>query len=104
MEGLLLVSSHRPTSQALPIGLISEDVRSSSLRPGIGKVFINLDISSQVMYKPGNLANLLIEIGKSKDTRFNENSLNVRNIDPRYAIIAGRRVFPACARFFRAGC
>ncbi|GAA5839913.1 hypothetical protein JCM3766R1_004719 [Sporobolomyces carnicolor] len=64
----------------------------SSLRPGIGKVFINLDISSQVMYKPGNLANLLIEIGKSKDPRFNENSLNVRNIDPRYAIIAGRLI------------
>ncbi|GAA6012880.1 hypothetical protein JCM11491_006211 [Sporobolomyces phaffii] len=62
----------------------------SSLRPGVGKVFVNLDISSQVMYKPGNLATLLIEIGKSRDPRFNENSLNLRNIEPRFAIIAGR--------------
>ncbi|GAA5876643.1 hypothetical protein JCM16303_003610 [Sporobolomyces ruberrimus] len=79
-----------PRSSALSQGLEMWRGYYSSLRPGIAKVFVNLDVSSQVMFKPGNLANLLIEIGRSRDPRFNENNLDIAHIDPRFAISAQR--------------
>ncbi|GAA5890678.1 hypothetical protein JCM6882_000622 [Rhodosporidiobolus microsporus] len=36
----------------------------SSLRPGIGNVFVNLDLSTQPMFAPGNLADVILELAR----------------------------------------
>ncbi|GAA5844204.1 hypothetical protein JCM11251_006715 [Rhodosporidiobolus azoricus] len=40
----------------------------SSLRPGIGRAFVNLDLTAQPMFAPGNLADLILELARL-DTR-----------------------------------
>ncbi|GAA5861267.1 hypothetical protein JCM1840_003135 [Sporobolomyces johnsonii] len=64
----------------------------SSLRPGIGKAFVNVDITSQVMYRPGTLSSLLVEIGRSKQPNFSDRDLAVATMHPRAGIEMNRLV------------
>ncbi|GAA5859853.1 hypothetical protein JCM8547_004359 [Rhodosporidiobolus lusitaniae] len=62
----------------------------TSLRPGINKTFVNLDLTSQPVFAPGNMGDVLLELARLDVQRLTPRDLN--SIPPHVAVKLSRMI------------
>jgi hypothetical protein len=91
---LVFLLSLSVKAHAFPLGQISllRSLVTASLRPGPNKCFVNVDLSSQPMVLPGNLADVMLAYGRAKARGLGYADLAVNKMPSAFGIEIGRYV------------